>query len=63
LSAFKNVKIAERLGLQLRMDAFNAFNHGNPSSIDTGVDDGASYGTVNGWHDPRSLQLGVKIKF
>jgi hypothetical protein len=63
LSAFKNVKLAERLGLQLRLDAFNAFNHGNPSSIDTGVNDGASYGTVNGWHDPRTLQLGVKIKF
>lgn len=62
LSAFKNIKIAERFGMQLRLDAFNAFNHGNPSSIDTGVDD-STFGQVNGWHDPRTLQLGVKFKF
>jgi hypothetical protein len=61
-SLIKNVKFGERLGLQLRLETFNTFNHGSPSGIDTGVDDG-SYGAVNGWHDPRTVQLGVKVKF
>jgi hypothetical protein len=61
-SLIKNIKFAERLGLQLRLETFNTFNHGSPSGIDTGVDDG-SYGAINGWHDPRTVQLGVKVKF
>jgi Carboxypeptidase regulatory-like domain/TonB-dependent Receptor Plug Domain len=63
MSLIKNVMVAERVSLQLRLETFNTFNHGNPSTIDTGVDDGASFGTVTGWHDPRNVQLGAKIKF
>jgi hypothetical protein len=61
-SLMKNVNFGERASLQLRLETFNTFNHGSPSGIDTGVDDGA-FGSVTGWHDPRNLQLGVKIKF
>jgi hypothetical protein len=61
-SLIKNIQFGERLGLQLRLETFNTFNHGNASGIDTGVDD-SSYGAVNAWHDPRTLQLGAKIKF
>jgi hypothetical protein len=63
LSAIKNVKFGERARLQLRLEAFNAFNHGNPSSIDTNVDDGSTFGKVNGYHDARKVQLGAKIYF
>jgi hypothetical protein len=63
LSLIKNVRFAERVGLQLRLETFNTFNHGSPSTIDTDVDDGASFGTVNGWHDPRNVQIGAKINF
>lgn len=68
ISLIKNVRFAERVGLQLRLETFNTFNHGNPSSIDTSVNDGpafggSSFGTVNGWHDPRNLQIGAKINF
>ena len=63
ISLIKNVRVTERVALQLRLETFNAFNHGNPSSIDTGVDDGASFGTVNGWHDPRNVQIGAKVNF
>jgi hypothetical protein len=63
MSLIKNLMFAERVGLQLRLETFNTFNHGNPSTIDTGVDDGASFGTVTGWHDPRNVQIGAKIKF
>jgi hypothetical protein len=63
MSLIKNIRFAERVGLQLRLETFNTFNHWNPMSIDTGVDDGASFGTVNGWHDPRNVQIGAKINF
>jgi hypothetical protein len=63
ISLIKNIRFAERVGLQLRLETFNTFNHGNPSTIDTNVDDGASFGTVNAWHDPRNVQIGAKINF
>ncbi|MGA7767193.1 MAG: TonB-dependent receptor, partial [Candidatus Sulfotelmatobacter sp.] len=61
-SLMKNINFGERASLQLRLETFNTFNHGNPSGIDTGVDD-STYGAVNGWHDPRNVQLGAKIRF
>lgn len=63
ISLIKNIRFVERVGLQLRLETFNAFNHGNPLTVDTNVDDGASFGTVNGWHDPRNVQIGAKVNF
>ena len=63
MSLMKNINFGERASLQLRLETFNTFNHGSPSSIDTNVDDGTSFGAVNGWHDPRNLQIGAKIRF
>src|ERR1700722_15309824 len=63
MSLIKNIRFAERVALQLRLETFNTFTHGNPSTVDTGVDDGASCGTVNGWHDPRNVQIGAKVNF
>ena len=62
MSLIKNIKFAERLGLQLRLETFNTFNHGNPSGIDTNVGD-SNFGAVTAWHDPRNVQIGAKIKF
>jgi hypothetical protein len=62
ISLIKNFKFAERAGLQLRLETFNTFNHGNPSGIDTNVGD-AQFGTVTSWHDPRNVQIGAKINF
>jgi hypothetical protein len=39
------------------------FNHPNFSSVDSNMGDGASFGTVNGDHEPRLLQLGAKVTF
>ncbi|MGC2398516.1 MAG: carboxypeptidase regulatory-like domain-containing protein [Acidobacteriaceae bacterium] len=63
ISLIKNIRFAERGALQLRLETFNAFNHGNPMTVDTNVDDGASFGTVNAWHDPRNVQIGAKVNF
>ena len=61
-SLMKNINFTERVSLQLRLETFNTFNHGSPSTIDRNVDDGA-FGAVNGWHDPRTVQIGGKIRF
>ncbi len=63
MSLIKNTRLAERVVMQLRLETFNTFNHGNPMTVDTNVDDGASFGTVNGWHDPRNVQIGAKVNF
>jgi Carboxypeptidase regulatory-like domain/TonB-dependent Receptor Plug Domain len=62
MSLIKNIKFAERVGLQLRLETFNTFNHGNPSGIDTNVGD-SNFGAVTAWHDPRNVQIGAKISF
>jgi hypothetical protein len=69
----KNTTIAEHVNFQIRVEAFNVFNHpifGNPSSsgvggtsgIDNNIGD-AAFGTVNADHEPRILQMGGKIRF
>lgn len=61
-SLMKNFNFGEKTSLQLRLETFNTFNHGSPSSIDTGIDD-LTYGSVSGWHDPRTVQIGAKVRF
>jgi len=72
ISLIKNVKFGERAALQLRLETFNAFNHGSPNGINTDIASGGinpatglgvTFGQINGWHDPRTVQIGAKIKF
>jgi Carboxypeptidase regulatory-like domain/TonB-dependent Receptor Plug Domain len=61
-SLIKNVSFGERAALQLRLETFNVFNHGSPNSIDTDINS-STFGRVNGWHDPRTVQIGAKVTF
>jgi hypothetical protein len=61
-SLFKNVRFGERVNLQLRLEAFNTFNHTSPNSVQTDVNS-SSFGAVNGYHIPREVQIGAKITF
>lgn len=61
-SLFKNVKITERVGLQLRLETFNTFNHGSPNLLQTDVNSSA-FGQVIGYHIPRNVQIGGKFTF
>jgi len=50
----KSTKITERVNLQLRVDAFNLFNHANPREVQT-IADSPHYGQFlnNAWREYR----------
>jgi hypothetical protein len=62
VSVYKSFPIYDRFALQIRAEAFNALNHPNFRSVDTGLGDG-SYGQVNSAGDPRIMEFAVKLNF
>jgi len=62
LSLFKNLSITERVKTQLRMEAFNVFNHTNLNTVDMRFGQ-PTFGQVTSARDPRILQLAVKVLF
>jgi hypothetical protein len=71
----KTFRITEQTAIIFRADMYNAFNHANWRTIDTTLRDvtnpaiGAPgtlsnpYGRVNGFGDPREMQLSMKFQF
>ena len=65
---FRNFKIHEAIGLQLRGEAFNIFNHTNPDTVTTSslisaTGYSSTAGNITGYRDKRILQLGAKLVF
>jgi hypothetical protein len=59
----KNFKIAGDARLQLRLEAYNLFNHANLNGPNTSVNS-ADFGTIRGkYGDGRRFQLGLKFMF
>lgn len=66
----KNTNFTERVRLQFRGEFFNAFNHtnfctyssGNTSCVDNYLGD-PTFGAVTNTHQPRNIQLGLKLYF
>jgi hypothetical protein len=60
LAATKNVKLAGKTTLQLRVEAFNLFNRVNftPPNANRSL---SNFGTITSTYDPRQVQLGVKF--
>ncbi|HEY2040007.1 MAG TPA: TonB-dependent receptor [Edaphobacter sp.] len=54
--------IHERLNFQLRMEAFNVFNHPNLNAFTTTLSSG-TFGNATGAADPRIFQLAGKLTF
>ena len=62
-AVIKRIRFKERLGVELRLEAFNVFNHTNfsvPNSLN--IDD-TDFGKINATFDPRILQLSWKFTF
>lgn len=59
----KNIRFNENLRLQLRAEAFNAFNRTNFATLGLAASTQSTFGTVTGTRDPRTMQLGIKFYF
>jgi len=59
----KSTAITERVALELRLDAINAFNRVNLNNIDSNANDGTNFGTSSGTHTPRNMILSARISF
>jgi hypothetical protein len=63
MSLMKNFALRESVGLQFRAEAFNIFNHPNPATPDTAIDDGQSFSKIFGSLSPRIVQFSLALKF
>ena len=70
LSAFKVTPLTESVRLELRLEAFDVFNHPNfrlpnmtfsPGS--NGLNQSATFGTITSAADPRQVQVAAKVRF
>jgi hypothetical protein len=63
MSLMKNISITERQHLQLRMDAFNAFNHATFWVGDQNIND-PTFGVISSmFYSPRVLEFGATYRF
>jgi Carboxypeptidase regulatory-like domain len=62
--AFKRFSIKERAGFEFRVETFNIFNHTQFNSISNSFSPGStSFLVLNGTHDPRRMQIGLRAYF
>jgi hypothetical protein len=59
---YKTFSITEKAHLEFRAEAFNTFNHTNPSNPTTTLSS-SNYGKITGAADPRILELAARLKF
>jgi hypothetical protein len=65
IALLKNVRLTESKSLQLRLEAFNAFNHAQffgPQAVDGNISS-STFGQVINAASPRLVQLGMKFFF
>jgi len=62
LSLLKNTNLFENSKLQLRAEAFNAFNHTNYTTVNS-ILGNAAYGQATAAGQKRVLQVGAKYTF
>ena len=63
LSLAKTFRFAEGVGLQVRGEAFNAFNHPNFGRVSSNIETPATFGQDATRSDPRVLQVGMRLEF
>lgn len=70
LALFKNIDLAGSLTAQLRIEAYNVFNHTQFDTVNTspqwdqsGAQVNPLFGKVTGARDPRIMQLALRLRF
>jgi outer membrane receptor protein involved in Fe transport len=63
LGIYKNIRVTERVGLQLRGEFFNLFNHANHFIDASSIDVAAGTTIATKQFDKRDIQLGLKLTF
>lgn len=73
MSLFKRIPLADKVNLEMRVEAFNALNHLNLSAPNTSFtaasategsgNSNSSFGTITSSGGGRTVQLGAKLKF
>jgi hypothetical protein len=59
----KSIKFGETKSVQLRWEVFNILNHTNFTTLNLTSTTPATFGSVSGVRDPRTMQLGAKFIF
>jgi hypothetical protein len=62
-AVIKRIRFKERLGVELRLEAFNVFNHTNFSVGNTQDINSPDFGKINSTFDQRIIQLAWKFTF
>jgi hypothetical protein len=64
MALFKQFLFSESRGskLEFRAEFFNAFNHTEWNTVDSGFSS-STFGQIKSTHDPREIQLGLKLYF
>ena len=63
MGLFKTFKLRESIGLQFRAEAFNVFNHTEFNGNLTNTLGNAGFLQLGSAHNPRILQLALKLGF
>ncbi|HYP00778.1 MAG TPA: carboxypeptidase regulatory-like domain-containing protein [Pyrinomonadaceae bacterium] len=63
MALIKRTKITEGTNIELRLEAFNVFNHTNFSVAESQSINSSSFGRISSTFDPRILQFAFKFNF
>ena len=58
----RNIRITDRVVMQLRAETYNTLNHTNLSGPNTNINS-TSFGVISNNGEPRKMQIAAKIHF
>jgi hypothetical protein len=62
-SLIKNIKVSEKMTMQVRGESFNTLNWVNPSGFASLNNTATNFGQINAFRAPRRVQLALKLSF